>query len=95
MLSGQLKTGKSLWQDEHVLPCRHGSSKSHSACVVVTLFTAEPGQTVQKVKTGALGGRPLLLSCCTKAIVSQLWVGRGDLPSYEQEEHKSVLHPIA
>lgn len=94
MLSGQLKTDKPLWQDEHVLLCRHGSSKSHSACVVVTLLPTEPGQTTQKVKTGALGGRAIFPSCCTKGTMSQLWVGRGDLPSYHQEEHTSVLHPI-
>lgn len=94
MLSGQLKTGKPLWQDEHLLLCRHGSSKSHSACVVVILFPAGPGQTMQKVKKGALGGRAILSSCCIKGIMSQLWVGRGDLPSYHQEEHKSVLHPV-
>lgn len=91
MLSGQLKTHKSLWQDERVLLCRHGSCKSHSACVVVTHCPAEPGQTMQKVKTGVLGGTPILLSCCTKGIV---WVGRGDLPSHDQEEHKSGLHLI-
>lgn len=95
MLSGHLETGKSLWQDEDVPLCRHGSSKPHSAWVAVTPFPSEPGQTMQKVKTGALGGRPALLSCCTKGIVSQLWVGRGDLPSYDQEKHKSVLHPVA
>lgn len=65
---------------------------SHSVYVVVTHFPAELGQTMQKVKTGALGGRLVLPSHCTKGIVSQLQEGRSDFPSqHDLEEDSSSL----
>lgn len=54
---------------------------SHSVCMVVTHFPAELGQTMQKVKSGALGARLVLPSHCTRGIMSQLQGGRSDFPS--------------